>query len=74
MTFGTVQIGRVSDEEMKTVAFDNGQTVQDILDKADLNLESSESVKLNDGTPVALGDRVSDNARYFITANMKAGN
>lgn len=73
MVFGTVQVGRLSDEEMKTVAYDNGQTVNDILEKSGIELSDSESVKLQDGTVVALTDRVSDGQRYFITSNMKAG-
>lgn len=73
MAFGTVQIGRLTDDEMKTVPFDNGHTVQDILDKAGLDIESNESVKLDDGSVVDLDARVRDGARYFITANMKAG-
>lgn len=74
MTYGTVQIGRIQDEEMKTVPFDNGHTVGDILDKSGLeNLQTNEAVRLDDGTPVDLSSRVSDGARYFIVTNLKAG-
>lgn len=71
--FGTVSVGRVTDDEMKTIPYDNGQTVRDILDKAGLDLADSESVKLNDGTVVDLDVRVTDGERYFVSTQMKAG-
>ena len=74
MEYGTVQIGRIQDEEMKSVPFDNGHTVGDILEKSGLpGLESNESVRLDNGTVVDEDTRVTDGARYFIVTNMKAG-
>jgi len=76
MTYGTVQISHLTgDAEAKNVSFEVGQaTVQDLLDQGGFDVESNESVKDSNSNPVALDSQAVDGARYFIAANVKAGN
>ncbi len=74
MSFGTAKIGRLQDETLNEVPFEVGSTtVQDLLDKTSITLESNESVKDSNSNPVALDSQATDGSRYFITANVKAG-
>lgn len=66
------EVGRF-DGELKTVAFNDGDTVQAVLSKAGYDLSTGESLTDDRGDDVALSDKAKATT-YLITGNYKNGN
>ena len=71
--FLTAKIGRV-DEELKEVAFTKGQSVQELLDKADISLSTGESVNDRNADEVELDEEAKTGMTYVVISSYKNGN
>lgn len=69
--FKTARIGRF-DGELKTVSFKAGDTVRDLVSRADLSVDSGEELNDENGNTVLLND-VAKEQDYFLTGNYKNG-
>lgn len=66
------EIGRF-DGELKRVVFNEGDTVESLLNKADLSLGSGEQLKNDNDKDVSLSEKAEDDAVYYIVGNYKQG-
>lgn len=64
-------IGRF-DGELKTIAFTEGDTINDLLHKADIRISSGEVVNDDRGNDVGLSDKAKETT-YYLTGNYKNG-
>ena len=73
--FKVAHVGRFDDSEgLKDVVFDDGETVGDILRKANISLSSGEEVNNLDGEKVSLDSKIKNGDSLVITSNSKSGN
>lgn len=66
------KIGRF-DGELKEFAFEDGDTVQSLLTKANLTIGTGEGVNDDDGENVELTANAVDGETYYIVGNYKQG-
>lgn len=64
-------IGRF-DGDLKTIAFTEGDTINDLLNKADIRISSGEVVNDDKGDEVKLSDRAIETT-YYLTGNYDNG-
>lgn len=67
-----VQVGRFG-RPVVNIQLDNGSTVEDALDEADLTAKKSETVTLN-GDAVEMDEELEDNDIILLTRNVQGGN
>lgn len=65
-------VGRF-DGEIKTVAFNEGNTVQELLEKAGISLGSGESINNSSGDEVSPTETAENEETYYIVGNYKQG-
>ena len=63
-------IGRTNGE-LKTFPFEDGETIQTLLNKAGLTLAQGEEVHTDEEEVVSLSDKVEDGMDYYIVRNSK---
>ncbi len=68
----TVQIGR-SDGELKTFRYIEGETVEELAERAGLTVASNDEVTDEMGDAVSVSDDVQDGNEYYIATNYKNG-
>lgn len=66
------KVGRF-DGEIREYAFEDGDTVQSLLAKANLTLGEGEGVNNDDGDNVAVTEKAEDGETYYIVGNYKQG-
>ncbi|MDX1373404.1 MAG: hypothetical protein R3321_13105 [Nitrososphaeraceae archaeon] len=66
------EVGRF-DGELKTVAFNSGDTVESLLRKVDISLGSGEAINNDDGEEVSPSEEAVDGETYYIVGNYKQG-
>lgn len=66
------EIGRF-DGVLSPVVFNEGDTIQSLLDKANLSLGKGEGVNNESGDDVAVGSVAEDGEVYYIVGNYKQG-
>lgn len=71
-TYKVVEVGRFDDSELKRVVFNNGNTVQDVLDKAGITLQNGEEVNNLNGTTQTLTKKVKNGDTLIVTGNVKS--
>lgn len=62
------------DGEMHNVHFNEGDNIQTLVNKTDLNFGDGQSINDEDGNEVAITDRAEEGKVYYITGNYKQGN
>ena len=70
--FKVVKIGRF-DDDLREIAFDNGNNVQDVLTKAGITLSDGEEVNNLNGVSVELTTKVRNGQTFIITGSYKSG-
>ena len=74
-THKIIKVGRFDDSNgLKEIVFDNGETVSDILRKADITLASGEEVENMSGIVQPLDKKVRNGMSLVVTGNFKSGN
>lgn len=66
------KVGRF-DGEIKEYAFNDGDTINDLLTKADLTLGSGEGVNDDDGEKVEVTSAAIDGETYYVVGEYKQG-
>ena len=70
-----VSVGRFDDSEgLRQLAFDNGNTVQDVLTKAGITLQDNEEVRDINNNVLDLDKKVRNGMSLVVTGNYKSGN
>ncbi len=62
------------DGELKTIAFNEGDNIQTLLNKANLDFSDGQSINDDEGNTVELTDQAEADKIYYITGNFKQGN
>ena len=70
-TIKTAEIGRF-DGELKKIAFNDGDTIQNLLDRANITLSSGEEINDERGNEVLVTDSASETI-FYITGNFSNG-
>ena len=65
-------IGRF-DGQIKVIAFNDGDSVESLLDKAGLSLGSGEGIKNENDTTISLSANAVNGETYYIVGNFKQG-
>jgi hypothetical protein len=68
----TAKIGRF-DGEIKEVAFNDGDTIQNLLDKVNLSLGQGEGVNNDAGENVEVTTEAEEGEVYYVVGNYKQG-
>lgn len=71
--FKVVKVGRFN-EELKEYAFDDGETVSQVLNKAGVTLATGEEVNNLNGDTMNLNDKIQAGSSLIIVGNFKSGN
>lgn len=71
-TYKVVKIGRLG-EDLQEYAFDNGHTIQDVLNTAGISLYDGEEITNLNGTAVALDSKARNGQTLIISGNHKSG-
>jgi len=66
------EVGRF-DGELKVVAFNTGDQIGTLLNKAGISLGSGESINNNSGDEVSETDQAQNGETYYIVGNYKQG-
>jgi hypothetical protein len=74
MDLVTVKLGSMGSAELREFIFQSGATVEDLLNEADIELQSNQTVVMKGGGKVELSSKLTDGAIYFITTDVKGGN
>jgi len=61
------------DGEIHTVAFNDGDTVSKLIEKANLNFGEGQSINDEKGEDIKAEDKAVNNKTYYITGNYKQG-
>lgn len=61
------------DGEIKTIAFNQGDNVRTLIDKADINFSDGQSINDDDGESVEPTDQAVGGKTYYIVGNYKQG-
>ena len=61
------------DGEIKTIAFNVGDNLQTLINKADLNFGDGQSLSDEEGNDVDVTAQAEANKTYYITGNYKQG-
>lgn len=69
----TAQIGRF-DGELKTIGFAEGDTIDQLLSKAGINISSGEEINNKRGDTKKVTDKAVANEIYYLTGNYRNGN
>jgi hypothetical protein len=72
MTYNKAEIGRI-DTALVSVGFTDGETISQLLSKANLTLSSGEIVNTDKGEQVELNEVAENGETYFIVRNYKNG-
>jgi hypothetical protein len=72
MSFQKAEIGRV-EETLKSVVFNDGETISSLLNKANITLSNGEGVRSISGNAVELNELAEGDETYFIVKNYKNG-
>jgi len=72
MSFQRAEIGRV-EETLKPVVFSDGETISNLLNKANITLSNGEGVRTIGGEAVELNELADGNETYFVVKNYKNG-
>ena len=71
----SVKIARFDDSNgLKEIVFNNGETISDILGKADITLASGEVVENMSGTEQPLDKKVKNGQSLVVVGHFKSGN
>jgi hypothetical protein len=73
MSFQRAEIGRV-EETLKPVVFSDGETIGNLLTKANISLSSGEGLRTIGGNSVELNELADGDETYFVVKNYKSGN
>lgn len=65
-------VGRF-DGELKIIAFNNGDSINSVLNKAGIELHEGESVNNENGDEVITSDNAVNGETYYIVGNYKQG-
>lgn len=68
----TAKIGYF-DGEIKEVAFNEGDTLQILIDKADISFGDGQSINNDDGADVEVTDTAEEDKIYYVVGNYKQG-
>jgi len=61
------------DGELKTIPFNDGDSIQSLFDKANLTIKEGQFINDEDSDEVSLSDEAEADQTYYIVGNFKQG-
>jgi len=62
------------DGELKSIGFNDGDSIQTLLTKANISFGEGQSINDDEGNEVAVSAQAQDGMTYYIVGNYKQGN